>query len=408
MYVKLITNKVFAYWAVMLLVLASGNSVFKVYGTYFYVLVGILVLFEFARSRSLRMRYRRLWQYVAIMLSIFGAQYLTFGWNSFPGIVNFISKILFGSFIIIALDFRFKYYYLRVMYHLAVISLIFFFLQTLFNVTFSLIDVGKVGKSILFYFSHNRAFDRNCGAFWEPGAYGCYLMFVPLLFMGHLTYLFRTYKRECIVLLIALLTTQSTTAYLALAALVFIYFMLQMKSRFKYVLILLGVILATYIYSNVEFLQEKIEGQNEQAIAANGKFNATRVGTFLFDMQYFQKHPLTGNGLHSRTRYADHPYLVKMWSDGEMAKGGNAFSDYLAKMGIVFYLAIIYFFYKTNKGIRKIDILSFFVILVMLLFGEPLFSYPIALSLPFINLKINEYEKFSSNTNCVQPKRENS
>ena len=227
-------------------------------------------------------------------------------------------------------------------------------------------------------------------------------MFVPLLFMGHLTYLFRTYKRECIVLLIALLTTQSTTAYLSLAAMMFIYFMLQMKSILKYALIISGVVLATFIYSNVDFLREKIEDQNKQAMAANGKFNATRVGTFLFDMQYFQKHPLTGNGLHSRTRYADHPYLVKKWSEGEMAKGGNAFSDYLAKMGIVFYLAIIYFFCKTNKGIRKIDILSFFIILVMLLFGEPLFSYPIALSLPFINLKFKEYEKFGSLTNCVQ------
>lgn len=403
MYAKLITNKVFAYWAVMLLVLASGNSVFKVHGTYFYVLVGIFVLFEFARSRNLRIRYRRLWQYVAIMLGIFSAQYITFGWNSFPGIVNFISKILFGSFIIIALDFRFKYYYLRVMYHLAIISLIFFSLQILFNITFSLIDVGKVGKSVLFYFSHNRAFDRNCGAFWEPGAFGCYLMFVPLLFMGRLTFLFRTYKRECIVLLIALLTTQSTTAYLSLAAMMFIYFMLQMKSILKYALILSGVALATFIYSNVDFLREKIEDQNKQAMAANGKFNATRVGTFLFDMQYFQKHPLTGNGLHSRTRYADHPYLVKKWSEGEMAKGGNAFSDYLAKMGIVFYLAIIYFFCKTNKSIRKVDILSFFVILIMLLFGEPLFSYPIALSLPFINLKFKGYEEYSSNTNSVQP-----
>ena len=403
MYAKLLTNKVYAYWAVMLLVLASGNSVFKVYGTYFYVFVGMLVLFEFARSGNLRMRYRKLWQYIAIMLGIFGAQYLTFGWNTFPGIVNFISKILFGSFIIIALDFRFKYYYLRVMYHLALISLVFFFLQTFLNITFGLIDVGKVGKSILFYFSHSRAFDRNCGAFWEPGAFGCYLMFVPLLFMGHLTYLFRNYKRECLVLLVALLTTQSTTAYLSLAAVIFIYLMLQMRSIVKYALILFGVVLSMYIYSNVDFLKEKIEGQNELALAANGKFSATRVGTFLFDMQYFQKHPLTGNGLHSRTRYADHPYLVKKWSDGEMAKGGNAFSDYLAKMGIVFYLAIIYFFCKTNKGIRKIDILSFFIIMIMLLFGEPLFSYPIGLSLPFINLKFREYEEFSSNTNSVQP-----
>lgn len=387
MYTKLITNRVFAYWAMMLLILASGNSVFKVYGTYFYALVGLFVLLEFVRSRNLRIAYRRLWQYIAIMLGIFIAQYLTFGWNTFPGIVNFVFKILFGSFIIIALDSRFKYYYLRVMYHLAIISLIFFSLQIVFGITFSLIDVGKVGKSILFYFSHSRAFDRNCGAFWEPGAFGCYLLIVPLLFINNLPLLYRRYRKECIVLFIALLTTQSTTAYLAFAALIFLYLAFQMRSWMKYVYIVLAIAVSVYVYSGVDFLEEKIKSQNESAISANGQFNSTRIGTFLFDMYYFEKHPIIGNGLHSRTRYADHQYLVKLWFDGELAKGGNAFSDYLAKMGIAFYAAFFYFLYKTNQGVKRRNLLSFLVVFIMLLFGEPLFSYPIALSLPFVVLK---------------------
>lgn len=387
---------------VMLLVLASGSPFFKAYGTYFPIIMSFVLFVDLIRFQQLRYEYQDAFKYVLLMLMIFFCQFVVFGWNTVPGIINFISKILFGSFVIITLGEQFKFYYLKVLYHLSFIGLILFFMQIVFGITFSLFDFGS-GKSILIYYVHHRDVWRNCGPFWEPGAYGCYLMFVPLLFMGRLTYLFRTYKRECIVLLVALLTTQSTTAYLSFAALVFIYLMLQMKSILKYALIILGIVMATFIYSNVDFLQEKIEGQNKRAIAANGKFSATRVGTFLFDMQYFQKHPLTGNGLHSRTRYADHPYLVKKWSDGEMAKGGNAFSDYLAKMGIVFYLAIIYFFCKTNNGIRKIDILSFFIIMIMLLFGEPLFSYPIGLSLPFFNLKFREYEEFSSNTNCVQP-----
>lgn len=387
MYTKLITNRAFAYWAMMLLILASGNSVFKVYGTYFYALVGLFVLLEFVRSRNLRIAYRRLWQYIAIMLGIFIAQYLTFGWNTFPGIVNFVFKILFGSFIIIALDSRFKYYYLRVMYHLAIISLIFFSLQIVFGITFSLIDVGKVGKSILFYFSHSRAFDRNCGAFWEPGAFGCYLLIVPLLFINNLPLLYRRYRKECIVLFIALLTTQSTTAYLAFAALIFLYLAFQMRSWMKYVYIVLAIAVSAYVYSGVGFLEEKIKSQNELAVSANGQFNSTRMGTFLFDMYYFEKHPIIGNGLHSRTRYADHQYLVKLWSGGELAKGGNAFSDYLAKMGIAFYAVYFYFFYKTNQGVKRRNLLSFLVVFIMLLFGEPLFSYPIALSLPFIKLK---------------------
>lgn len=386
MYTALICNKVVAYWTVMILVLASGNSVFKVHGQYFYILAGALALFELVRSRTLLMRYQKMWYYLAIMLGIFFCQYLTFNWNTLLGIINFVAKIILGGFIVIALDYRFKYYYLRIMYHLAVISLIFFFLQTALNLTFSLIDVGKAGKSILFYFSHNRAFDRNCGAFWEPGAYGCYLMLVPLLFINKLRSLFTYYKKECVVMFIALLTTQSTTAFLSFGMLILMCFTFKIKSIIKYVYVILALLLFAYIYNRTDFLSEKINNQTDIALDAKGNFSSTRLGTFLFDMHYVQKHPLFGNGLHSRTRYADHPYLMSKWIDGKLAKGGNAFSDYLAKMGLSFYVAFFFFFAKTNRGIRMKDFFTFIIVFIMLLFGEPLFSYPIALSLPFIRI----------------------
>jgi hypothetical protein len=103
-------------------------------------------------------------------------------------------------------------------------------------------------------------------------------------------------------------------------------------------------------------------------------------------MYYFKKHPFWGNGLHSRTRLADHLYLVALWEKGELSKSGNAFSDYLAKMGIVFYVTFFFFFCKTNSGLQKKDLFVFWVVFIMLLFGEPLFLYPISLSLPFVRI----------------------
>lgn len=297
-----------------------------------------------------------------------------------------MAKIIMGGFIIIALDFRFKYYYLRVMYHLSVISLIFFSLQTIFDLTFSLIDVGKVGKSILFYFSHNRAFDRNCGAFWEPGAYGCYLMFVPLLFINKLRFLFINYKKECIVIFIALLTTQSTTAFLSLGILAFSFLLLQLRTWYKYIYLAICIIVTFFVYNNVAFLHDKIQTQTVSTIKSNGAFNATRTGSFMFDMHYIKKHPIIGNGLHGRTRYADHTYLMDLWAKEELAKSGNSFSDYLAKMGILFYLTFFFILHRTNYGIKGIDFFVFTTVFIMLLFGEPLLNYPMGLSLPFVKI----------------------
>lgn len=386
MFLLINNSKFFAYWMVMLLVLSSGNSCFKVYGTYFYMIMAGIVLFDLFRSRQLVMSFDKLWRYILIMISIFVAQYIVFGWNTFPGIINFLSKIVFGAFIVVALDYRFRYYYLKVMYHLSVISIVFFSLQIFYGCIFDLIPVGKVGKSILFYFSHNRAFDRNCGAFWEPGAYGCYLMFVPLLFINNLTLLYKRYKKECIILFIALLTTQSTTAFLSFAMLIAMFLLFQLKSYIKYVYLVLFCVGYIYLYDNTSFLAEKIEIQNQSAIASDGAFNSTRLGSFLFDLHYLKKHPLIGNGLHGRTRYADHPNLVSQWQNEELAKSGNSFSDYLAKMGIIFYLTFFLFFRGTNNRVEPKNITIFFIIFTMLLFGEPLLNYPFALALPFINI----------------------
>lgn len=386
MYLALINSRKVAYLMVMLLILASGSPFFKAYGTYFSIIMAFVLLVDLMRFPQLRYSCKEMWEYVLLMLMIFFCQYVIFGWNTIPGIVNFISKILFGSFIIITLGEQFKFYYLRVLYHLSLIGLFLFLLQTVLGVTFSLFDFGA-GKSIVIYYVHHRDVWRNCGPFWEPGAYGCYLLFVLLFFINNLPLLYKRYRKECIVLFIALLTTQSTTAYLSFAALIFLYLAFQMRSWMKYVYIVLAIAVSAYVYSGVGFLEEKIKSQNELAVSANGQFNSTRMGTFLFDMYYFEKHPIIGSGLHSRTRYADHQYLVKLWSGGELAKGGNAFSDYLAKMGIAFYAVYFYFFYKTNQGVKRRNLLSFLVVFIMLLFGEPLFSYPIALSLPFIKLK---------------------
>ncbi|MCM1141942.1 MAG: hypothetical protein NC453_25510 [Muribaculum sp.] len=134
-------------------------------------------------------------------------------------------------------------------------------------------------------------------------------------------------------------------------------------------------------------MKEKIENQNEKALASNGRFNSTRIGSLLFDFYYIAKHPIVGNGIHSRTRYADHPFLVKQWKNGKEAYSGNALSGQFAKMGVLFYVIFIIYFIKRHKYLSKKELTITFIILFLLLMGEPLFEYPFLLAFPFIDYK---------------------
>ena len=384
MYLALINNQKVAYLMVMLLVLASGSPFFKAYGIYFPIIMSFVLFVDLIRFPQLRYEYQDALKYVSLMLMIFFCQYVVLGWNTVPGIINFICKIFWGSFIIITLGEKFKFYYLKVLYHLSFIGLILFLLQTVFGITFSLFDFGS-GKSIILYYVHHRDIWRNCGPFWEPGAYGCYLLFVPLIFINNLSLLYHTYRKECIILFLALLTTQSTTAYLSLGMFIILILVFQIRSVVKKSICLVGIlVLFMYVYNTSAFLNEKISEQTKTTIQDKGKFNATRLGTLVFDWHYIKKHPFCGNGFHNTTRYADHPHLVKAWEKGEKPLSGNGFSDFLAKMGVSYFIIFFYTLYKTNRNLGLTNFFVVITIFIMLLCGEPLLNYPIALSFPFV------------------------
>lgn len=399
---KLIKHPIGAYLLTLLLVFISGNPWFKMYGEYVYVIIAGIICIDLLISPIAINLYNQLWKYIALMLGIFLIQFITLGWNTIPGIINFIAKIFLGGVIFILMGYRFKYYYMKVLYHLSIIAIIFWSLQVFAGITFDLLELKGYGKSILFYFSRHNEPLRNSGAFWEPGAYGCYLMLIPLFFVNKFPTLWKHFKKECCVLFIALLTTQSTTTYISFGIFILLYICLQMKSLTRYFYLICIIAFFSFIYISTPFLSEKINYQNELAVDAKGKFSASRTGTLLFDLHYIKKHPIFGNGLHEKTRYVDHYYLVKLWENGKLPKGGNGFSDYLAKMGITFYICFIYFFIQTNKQLKIRERILFFIIFCCLLMGEPLFSYPIALALPFVQLcqksryKIYNYYSFHS------------
>ena len=141
---------------------------------------------------------------------------------------------------------------------------------------------------------------RNCGIFWEPGAFQVYLN-LALLFTLNDTELSRRWLR-IVILMIALLTTISTTGYICAALILMSYFIsLDMKKKFKAILFALAVLLAVggvVIPIAIESFTYKF-GLDGGVISSNV---TSRLNPFILDLYIVVDHPL---GLPAIDYYAE-------------------------------------------------------------------------------------------------------
>ena len=373
------------YLLVFLLVLVSGSMylsqpiVFGLFGG------GAFIYSLFRKDVNKR---NQLWKFLLLIVIVFFIQFIVLHFISFLGCLNVLAKIVFGATVMWLLKEKFRVAYLNVMYFFSAISLLFFFLSYIGFIVPNLFPTVESRSSILFY-NHivNPILDRNCGPFWEPGAFACYLILVPILYIDNLKEFYLQNRKKVIVLFIALITTYSTTGFICLAVIILYYLSTSKRKILTYTLVLPVALFFMYnVYTSNEFLGDKIESQFDKSQDLDGDFSNTRMGSFMFDLHYIKKHPLIGNGLHERTRYADHPYL---W--GNSPGHGNGFSNFLVQMGLLvtsFYFFLIY--HKLGRN-RQQKVIALFV-LFLLLQGEQVLNYPLFLSLPFIIIQRKKYE----------------
>lgn len=383
-------KKVQMYIYMFLLLALSGNPFFS-YGDMFYQLVfsgfvAILIInhisyFNFKNSKIFFL-------YILFFCGIFFGQKTFLGFVSFYGALGFLLKITFGYIVIKFVGSRFKIIYFKLLYFLSLISLFGYLFNFLgFNIPNLLNDNSKL-KSIIFFTQQSEGL-RNSGMFWEPGAFAAYICLGFFLYLGNIKELLRNHRFRLVIILVALITTFSTTGYFVLFLIIFLTLFLEYSKKNKILILptLIGVfILGQFTYNSNDFLNGKVESQFENSINKDAdEFSPDRFGAFLFDLHYIKKHPLIGNGFHQSTRYADHP-----WLQNKSLGHGNGFSNFLASMGILSFLFYSFFIvkYKTQKP------LVFLFLVIVLLQGEQLLNFPLFLSLPFIF--IYEYKHSSS------------
>lgn len=330
---------------------------------------------------------------VVSYISIGVAQRFYYGVISERALLALPLLIMSGYYIVQRLDYKFKYVLLHIMYLLSFVSLFFFFAMVVFNFIphTPLSSSAYPGNVFLWVARHNEILRiRNCGPYWEPGAFGGYLVFTLLLFFNELGELWKSHRCEMIIILITILTTRSTQAYVALFML---FAMCYFKERISVKTILMGglLIACTYVaYFTLPFLHEKISEQlelTEDWEDNNSLQSANRFTTTMLDMYYISQRPLIGNTDDNHIRYRDHEFILNIVDNQGIGGGyasGSGTTTMIACYGLIPFLIWLLLSYRNfNKQIGLKSTLSVLLIIMALGQGEQYSNAVFFLSLPF-------------------------
>ncbi len=387
--------------AVLLVILASGNPVFAYLIGKEALLVGLpLVLFIYSLTRNLRIQFNDM--LVLASFALIGVIHLfIFGVEILPATLGFLLKLATG-WLIVRIVKNFVDTYVRLMYILAYISIIFFIPQIIFGDTLrSYVQFAAVAYSpetlhigIHNFNPINHAY-RNSGIFWEPGAFAGYLMLALILAVGVQIKNKKkiNFDKTNIVLFIALFTTQSTTGYVVLMLFGVVFLYLSYGVRYVLRFVFAGMLLVVSIlaaYQTLPFLAEKIDKQFEIAVDRSERSELTRFGNALYDWEFIKQRPIFGWSPYTETRGVIDPEVVDI-----LTGQGNGFTALIVRFGLVGFL--IYGIALQRSFFKKFDHLgySLFSVLAifMLLIGEQFLNFPLFMTLVFLASKNNERQK---------------
>lgn len=372
-------------------------------GNRFFLDVGPDLVYLSALAVFAGLAYFRGWRYWdkkgllvfggALALILF-LQLISYGFMVFRPSVGFLIRVSVAFLAVMAIRDFWKVY-VDVMAWLAAIALIVYFaweFGTKVEGWFAPLSIYYGEESTqatpIFHFMEatvrGSELARNSGMFWEPGAFAGYICLALLILV--LTKDYSRYWRH-LVLISGLLTTFSTTGYVAFFALL-MFATWTTFSRHRsplsivFALMLAGVVLSgvLYVYQNTSFLQEKVESQMESAEEEEEGSEINRFGNLVYDLDFIRLSPITGWGFTALTRVEVDPEAFER-SSGQ----GVGLTGVFLRLGLVGGLLYFYFIYKGFMKLSnaKREALFATAVVVTLLVGEQYTNYPLFWALPF-------------------------
>lgn len=377
------------YVLLTLLVMVSGFPLFYNNDSF---IIGLLFFSSSIWIYRKRQFSKSVYLYVFIFISILIAQVINFKVFPYITFIGFLSRIFIAYFIISTLKREVFSNFINIMFIVSIISLAFYTLIVIYPPSYGLLETisikdysklqhNKPLSNLIIYHLNKGGYQtnipRNPGPFWEPGAFGGFLIIALIFLMVTKKNIFNI---KGLVVIVTILTTMSTTGFLALMLLIGIYF-IKIHKKVSFLLIPVYLFFTYYTYYKLDFLNAKItEKYNEIGTAENAPRD--RFGSFVMDIKDFYKYPLFGRGPNSLTRYDDPSQGIN--------NRNNGITDFLVKFGLI---GFVTYFYYMLRGFEQFAVangfkkrFSFYLLFLILVIGfsELYFMYPFFIGLSLL------------------------
>ena len=375
---------------VLLLVAFSGFPGFYDNDSFLILFFILSFIFWILRGSKISLN---IFRFILLFLFIFTFHTLIFNHLPVRSIIGFFLRLISAYLIISSFNLKsfIKNYVLLISYSV-VLSLIFYIPVLIYNplieiyYDFSYSYVGEqdnIGNTLFFinlnFTDATSLFPRNPGPFWEPGAYGGFLIIAYFFNRFSLNNNFKLFEKLIVIGIISTFSTAAISTFMLIVLLNRIKF--NLKNIILTPLILLSFI---FIYDSVPFLRGKVESQFNEALTNDiNRTSKNRLASFIADTRDFTKYPFFGRGISDLTRF-DNVNNVKV------NNRNNGVSDFLVKFGI---FGFLYYFISMYRSIHFASIflkknykfsLLFFLTIIILGFSEPYFLFPFFFSLIFL------------------------
>lgn len=317
-------------------------------------------------------------------------------------VVEILSTIVRFGFILMAVKFlhgKFFYKYVNLMAIFSLISLFFFvglYFEDFTNYMLNSVapyfgpplryydtDAYSYSPNVLLYtFNPNVIFDvkRNSGPFWEPGGFG---VFIIIAFIINLFLSKKFFSYINALFIVTCITTYSTATYIALAIVVFGWFLFESKVNLSWLIAIMLIPIFISLYNNLDFLGRKIEHNKEVA----NETTSSRFGSAEADIKIWETSPLFGKGRSMENIFGTDQ------EDLDIMHRNNGLTKFLVQYGLVGFIIYFFLFIKYFSHIRVIFHVSLgfmifaFIAILSLAFSQVVLLFPVFLCFVFFSDK---------------------
>ena len=399
---------------VFLLLMFFFSGAIAITGNNVFLLASTLITFIICIAKHRQVNYRLLF---LIVLFFTAVTYISDIFFPLPTdllvVIGTILRVVFALSAATLLGFKFYDYYFQFIYMMAIISIPMYLIQNFYPQLFTqmLLPLAKAMStdlrynfkiySYIIHTFHVNSPLRNSGFMWEPGAFGMAIGIA--LYYGLSAFKFQ-WNKQMLVLLVAGLTTLSTTFYFSLACIFVFYLTNKFRNNFKKIILLsLASFVSVYFFNNLPFLKEKIEfniehydyytkgGHLEMMTDIGGQ--SGRLISFAANLKSFLQYPL-GHGDNISYQVTN--------ALGEIISGANGLGPFMVRYGIIGIIFLIISLNKTSLYFKKVFQARFpqiFILLVLIyLFSNPIYRNPFFFTLLFLPFVSHKEQPIQANT----------